>query len=460
SGLALVRERRRVVLPAGDVLLRYEDVPVSIQPDSVRLQILSAPGAVRIGERSFQSATLSPRGLLHAYIGKQLLLTEDRRVDGHEQQVQVPATLVSDSDGYVWRIHGHLVVLPAAGAEPAFEVQRLPAGLYTRPTVVWRLHTRRAGPEVIETEYLARKLSWRAEYVLKLAAAGHRGSLSAAITVVNDSGQAFPGAQLRLVAGQVHGVQPPPGPLPQQFAVAAARPLSVAAPPSVTARRIFAYHLYTVRRPVTLAAPGDDAIPWLPAVNIPVRKTYVVYGAATYLSPMQRAGQGNEEPVAVELAFANTAADGLGRALPAGAVRIYEPVAEPAGQPVAEPAGQPAGAANGGPVFLGAANLPDTPAGDSVRLQVGQAFDLRARRIETSFRMVKPQVYEASYRITLRNSTRRPVRIQDDEQFRGSWTILRASQRFTQPSASTARFPVAVPAHAMASFTYTVQETY
>lgn len=451
SGLALVRERRRVVLPAGDVILRYEDIPASIQPDSVRLQILSAPSAVRIGEQSFHPPTLFPWALLHAYVGKQVLLIRHVPTAHGTRRVTVPATLVSDTGGYIWRIHGHLSVPTPSSWSPPYEVPALPADLYAGPTLVWRLDGGRGGPATLEVQYLAQKLSWHADYALTLAAGGKSAELSAGMTVINDTGQAFRDARLRLVAGQVATVRQPPAPqpelaLPISGAVRAA-PVAAPAPP-VAAQPVFAYHLYTIRPPVTLAAPGNDAISWLRPTEIAVRKAYIVRGSADYLGPMQFSGRTGQEPVEVRLAFANTAADGLGRALPAGTVRIYAPV------------GAANGPAPGGPIFLGAVRIAGTPVGATVRLAAGRAFDLRARRVETSFRTVKPQVHEATYRITLRNSTPRPVQVQDDEQFRGDWTIPRASQSFTRPNAATARFLVAVPAHATASFTYTVQETY
>ena len=471
NGLALVQERRRVTLPAGAVRLEYEDVPAALLADSVRLRILPA-GAAELEQQAFHPATLTPAALLKAYQGKTVTLIETRRVAGRMQQVRVPERLVADNGGQIWEVNGHYVV-HGPGDLPAFEAPRLPPGLFARPTLAWRLHSRRRGAVTLATRYLTRGLDWHAAYALTLAAGGASGELSAVLAVENRSGVAYPDARLRLVAGQVNSAPPPR----RRFfggIVAGALAAPAAAPPSVSAQRAYAYHLFTLRRPVSLAPNGETQAPWLHAVRVPVHQRYLIQSGAAYLSPMHTAGAVEREAVAVELRIADTAAAGLGRALPEGVVRVYGPVGRNAGESAGKSAdghanayaGGSAGgtsggrAVPGGDVFLGADTLPNTAVGGTVRLRLGQAFDLRARRTLAAFRVIAPRQYRATYRIRVRNGGPRAVRVRDDETLRGDWTILHASRKFTRPNATTARFELRVPAGGAATVTYTVEEKY
>jgi hypothetical protein len=456
NGLALVQEQRRVTLPAGAVVLRYQDVPAALLADSVRLRVRPA-GAARVQQQAFQAATLTPTALLKAYQGKTVTLIQTRRVGGRMQRVKVQEKLIADNGGQIWEVNGHYVV-HGPGDLPAFEAPRLPPDLFAQPTLVWRLHSRRRGAVTIVTRYLTRGLDWHAAYALTLAAGGASGELSAALAVDNRSGVAYPDARLRLVAGQVNTAAPPR----RRFLggiVAGALAAPAAAPPSVIVQRAYAYHLFTVRRPVSLAPQGETQAPWLRAVRVPVQRRYVVQGGAAYFGPMQTAGAVEREPVAVELRIANTAAAGLGRALPGGVVRVYGPVGGNAGNgPGGGKTTGPAGP--GGDVFLGADTLPNTAAGGTVRLRLGQAFDLRARRTLAAFHVIAPRQFRATYRIRVRNGGPRAERVRDDETLRGDWTLLHASQPFTRPNAQTARFELRVPAGGAATVSYTVEEKY
>src|SRR2546427_8313402 len=54
SNLGLVRETRRLTLPAGRIALRFADVTAQIRPDTVHLGSLTAPAALRILEQNYQ----------------------------------------------------------------------------------------------------------------------------------------------------------------------------------------------------------------------------------------------------------------------------------------------------------------------------------------------------------------------------------------------------------------------
>ncbi|MGH9533951.1 MAG: DUF4139 domain-containing protein [Terriglobales bacterium] len=441
GGLALVQEQRRVTLLAGPAELRWEGVPANLVADSVQMRALPPAGA-RIEQQQFEKALLNPGILLKVLQGQTVTLIETQDGGNSSREVKVPAKLVADNGGQIWEIHGRFVVRGPGYRLPSFEVDRLPPGLFAQPTLVWRLVSRRAGAAIFAVRYLTTGIDWHADYALTLAPGGARGTLSAWMTVLDNSTESYPHAQLRLVAGQLNQAEPPPPPPAPAMSFGNTEALMMAPRSGVSARRAYAYHLFTVRQPVSLAKSVETRVPWLAAQAMPVETRYVVSGGAEYLSPMATAGNREPEPVAVQLRFANTAAAGPGRALPAGPVRVYGPVGK------------------GGAVFLGADTLPDTANGGTVHVRLGRAFDLTARRTLTQFRVVQKQDFQATYRVTVRNGGPRAVRVRDDEALRGDWAILRSSQPYTKPTASTARFELRAPAGGATTLTYTVEEKY
>ena len=84
----------------------------------------------------------------------------------------------------------------------------LPANLYSRPTLVWKLLNRGGPRHRIEASYLAGGLSWQSDYVLTVGRDDKAADLDGWVTLTNGSGTAFHDAKLQLVAGDLNRVQP------------------------------------------------------------------------------------------------------------------------------------------------------------------------------------------------------------------------------------------------------------
>ena len=60
NGLALVRDARLLVLPGGELQLRFMDVAEQIRPETVSLRSLSSPGSIAILEQNYEYDLMSP----------------------------------------------------------------------------------------------------------------------------------------------------------------------------------------------------------------------------------------------------------------------------------------------------------------------------------------------------------------------------------------------------------------
>ena len=74
SNVALVRDVRRLRLPAGTLDLRYMDIAAQVNPATVHIVSLTAPKDLNVLEQNYEYDLLSPQKLLQKYVGKELTL--------------------------------------------------------------------------------------------------------------------------------------------------------------------------------------------------------------------------------------------------------------------------------------------------------------------------------------------------------------------------------------------------
>src|SRR2546423_5225042 len=246
SNLGLVRETRRLTLPSGRIALRFADVTAQIRPETVHLASLTAPAALRILEQNYQYDLLNPAKLLDKFVGREITLVLRRYSNNTESFESVPATLLANNGGQVWRINGQIVINPTNIAEMRFP--DLPKNLVATPTLVWDVENRETAAQNVEASYLTAGMNWRADYVLLVNADDSKGDLQGWVTLTNASGATFEDARLQLVAGDVNRVSEERN---VQFAGAMARK-SMADESQFQEQGFFEYHMYTLQRPATI----------------------------------------------------------------------------------------------------------------------------------------------------------------------------------------------------------------
>ena len=433
TDLALVREQRNVALAAGEVGVRLDGVPEGLEPRSVQARFSAGDIVVPVLEQTFRRDLLSPSRLLDLHVGREVTLVRDLPDGGEERTT---ATLVTTEGGPIFRVGDELHlqhpgrVILAAGT----------GGLTVRPALEWVLDVHSAGDHVLDLSYLTGGLSWTTVYVISLA--GDRGflSLSAWVSVDNRTGRTFENASLQLVAGLVNRVfRQPVAPRPRT-----ARAQVMEAQPSgggFVDESLFDYHAYTLQRRVTLPAQSTKQIALHEATEVPLTRRYVVTSSAPHALSVGR-GEPQRPAVQVRVEFANDESHGLGLALPAGIARVYDQSADGASR------------------FVGEERIGHTPAGETLSLTVGRAFDVVVERRQTDYRDAGGsgrRSYEAAFRLELRNSKTDGVTVEVRESIPGRWKILESSHPATRLDVSTAQFDVPVPAGGEAVLTYRVR---
>jgi len=325
----------------------------------------------------------------------------------------------------------------------------LPEGLITKPTLVWKLATEKLGQQLIEVAYQTAGINWQADYNAVLNPNDTKLDLGGWVTINNQSGATYKDAKLKLIAGDVRRVQPPQS---RVYALSMMKAGVSGGNGGFEEKSFFEYHLYTLGRPATVAQNQTKQIELLKAADVPVKKVFLYDGAPQYQfygGLNQDAGYGSEESnkkVNVVIEVKNSKDNNMGMALPKGKVRLYK-----------------RDEADGSLEFIGEDEIDHTPKDETVKLHIGDAFDIVGERKRTNFKIdVSGHVITESFEIRVRNHKTEPVEVLVKETLYrwNNWEITESNQKWTKYDSSTIHFPVKVDKDGEQVVTYTVKYTW
>lgn len=345
DGYALITETRTVRIPAGAATIRFEGVAGGIFSESAI--VAGLPDGVR--EKNLDADILSPRSLYDRALGRRVLLRRTNPATGRvvEEQGVIRS---SKRGGMVLTTAAGVEALHCSGLPEAVVYDSVPAGLTPKPTLSVAVESAAAVQVTLTLSYLAGGFDWQANYVATMRPDGKSADLFAWLTLVSSDVTSFADAGTQVIAGkpnrssrypsggQFQGGRkeyrcwqmgapppapspPPPPPPPPPPMLAAPMMERAGADIVVTGARIARqeelgdFKLYRVPQPVTVAAKAQKQVALLDRQAVPLRVVYVSQGSAN----------GVGAPILV-LRAKNRAADGLGVALPAGPVAVFQPV--------------------------------------------------------------------------------------------------------------------------------------
>jgi len=431
ENLALVKDQRKVPLKRGASSLAFRDVSARMRPETALLRSVSAPGSVTVVEQNFDFDLLTPQKLLEKYVGRTVGIIRTNTATGQETTEQ--AQVLSANNGVVLKIGERI----ETGVPGRIVYGDVPANLRDRPTLVMSLDNAGSAQQDLELSYLTGGLAWKADYVVELNASDDKLDISGWVTLTNTSGTTYRNAKLQLVAGDVNQVQV------QLYGVA---DMAKAAPAPVLRRNqmaeesLFEYHLYTLNRPTTIAENQTKQVSLLTAAGVPVRKELLLKGNDYYFR--SSAGDlGQKMKVGVFIEFDNKEAAHLGMPLPKGIVRVYKKDSA------------------GNAQFIGEDRVDHTPKNETVRLKMGDAFDVTADKKQTDFKKLSGTgqfnyVFESAYEVVLKNAKKEAVVVTVQEPMPGDWQILAQSHPSTKGASNTAVWKISVPAEGSTKLTY------
>ena len=434
NNLALVKDQRKIKLNNGLNILALRDISALIRPETALLRSISHALSLSTLEQNFDFDLLTPQKLLEKYVGKQVTIIKTNPANGIETSEQ--AYVLSANNGVVMKIGNRI----ETGIPGRIVYDDVPENLRDRPTLVTKLNSKAAAEHTLELSYLTTGLGWKADYVAELNAKEDRIDLSGWVTLTNTSGATYNNARLQLVAGDVNRVQddyPRPMTLRKNIEVAADTASEM------TEESLLEYHLYTLEHPTTISENQTKLVALLSASNVPARKELLLRGADYYYSSSY-GDLGQKMKVGVFVEFDNKEASKLGLPLPKGIMRVYKNDNQ------------------GNAQFVGEDRIEHTPKNETIRLKLGEAFDVTADKKQTDFKTLpRPakgnNMFESSYEITLKNAKKEHVMVTIQEPIPGEWKIIKESHPSHKASSNIALWKIEIPAEGKATLTYRVQ---
>ncbi len=410
----LINEVREFELKKGRGELRYEDVAATIDPTSVSF---TAEG-VSVVEQNYEYDLVSREKLHQKYIGREVFF--ELEVD-EKKRVRKTAILLSARGGLILEMDGNIWIDPPGG----IVLPELPEGLILKPTLVWLLDVKRGGKKRCEVSYLASGINWHADYVGVVNEDESKMEIEGWVTITNHTGTTYEDAKLKVVAGGVHRVEEPR----PRYAKGEEMAFMAVAAPRFEERRFFEYHLYDLKEPTTIRSNEEKQIRFINPVKVKTKKTYIYDGS--------RYGK-----VKVKLEFENSKDAGLGIPLPEGKVRIYKRDKD------------------GALLFAGEDRIEHTPKDETVRLYIGDAFDIVGERKQVDVKRIADNVREETYEISIRNHKSEKVTVKVVEHFGNYWEIVKANYNYEKKDANTIEVPLEIGKNGEKTLKYTVRYSW
>ncbi len=303
-----------------------------------------------------------------------------------------------------------------------------------------------ASRDALRLGYFTSGAQWRASYQVVLGGGQMARVLGAA--VISSETLRIDSAQIQLLAGSVSSAGAAPSPASYQGGRMAMARDELAG--KVSEQRVGEFHLYSIPEKLTLQ-PGmtSSAAIFQPAA-VHYERNYVIHGQIPFWGYLPQ--QPNEEAPPVEVSYTlkrerNT--EFGDRPLPGGVARLFQVDS------------------SGRLQLVGEAATGHTPAGEDLSLSAGTAFDLTAKRVQTSYATRRDSIAggwrttaTADYRVTISNATDSVATVDVLEERRGEWAVVSSSIRPTKVSSTVTRFRVPVSARGDAVLTYRVRVTW
>lgn len=446
GGFAVVRELFPIELKAGLNEITRSGVTAQVEPDSVILRDPSAQWRFSIVEQGYRSDAANVGLMLSMFEGQEIAFRVvlpgmgESRMKGRVLRSGYPMgqPLIQTNEGLMFELPG----------TPLFPA--LPNDSVLAPTLSWKIASDRAGTLPVELGYVSNGFSWKADYNLVAPAKGELVDLVGWVTVTNASGKRFDQARVKLMAGEVNRVREPSALQALGYVEKAARASLAADAPAVTEKSFDEYHLYTVANPLTLRDGETKQVEMARAAGVLATKLFVYEGAKAwswYGDVIKDEGYGVQAgaSVAVVREIANKKANQLGIPLPKGRVRFYQRDDD------------------GQLEFLGENSIEHTPTDETLRLYVGNAFDVVGERTRTSFSIDNfRDRMDESFEIKLRNHKKEPIEVRVVERLYRwtNWEIQKSNLEWTKKDSQTIEYRVPVPAEGEAAVQYSVRYTW
>ncbi len=417
NNLGVIKEVREVQLNKGISELKITDVASLIDPTSVHFELNGT-----VLEQNYRYDLVGMDKVLNKYIDKNIQLY-------NEKGELIEGTLLSSQGNQIVLLskNGGLTMLPNVD-KYRIAVESLPEGLITKPTLVWLTDVKSAGKQNINLSYQTGGMNWSAEYVAVLNENDTKLDINSWVSIANNSGTTYKNAELKLVAGDVNMVK-------EDLGYGDIRPMFKEAATTSSAnqfkeKEFFEYHIYNLERKTTLENNETKQISLFTANDVSATKKYI-YSGNNY----------SNSKVKVVVMFENTDKNNLGKPMPKGKFRLFKKDGESL-------------------EFIGEDFIDHTANKETVKLKIGEAFDIVVEDKQMDEKRFSDRVSEFTWEVKFKNRKKEDVTI-DVERFLGNnWEITETNFKYDKENANKVVFKVPVKADSETTLKFKVKYTY
>lgn len=421
QGLGVVNETRSLNVPKGLSEINITDIPTSIIPTSVHFNF---DGDVY--EQNYRYDLVSMAKLLEKYIDKKITVLKGNETES--------GTLLSiQSNNLIIKTQNGLKVFPDFN-QYQITVDELPSGLLTKPTLVWKVFSKKEGKQDIALSYNVSNISWNAKYVGVLNDAETQMDINSWVSIDNSSGGNYENATLKLIAGDVNiaGQGYQTAEFIQSDAAATTREANQK--PKFEEEKFFEYHIYELNQPATILNNETKQLSLFNVSKVNVKKKYKCYQTYSRNSD-------DKNNVDITISFKNEKENGMGIPLPAGSVSLFK-------------------TRNKTAELIGEDYIKHTPKDEEVELKIGKAFDI----LYTDYLAVSTKKgvnsYLDQYIMEFFNHSDKDVIIEANRWAPGDWSISEENLQYQKKDAHNIIFKVKVPANKTAELKYSILYSY
>ena len=429
---ALFDHHIKVDLQKGENNVIFKDINPEIVPGSI---FIKSPNAY-VQSYFYQNKSLSITNLLRFFKGKNIYLKNHIKSLGKASTKGVKLlayygnkVIVSSEEG-IFETDVSNIVFPS-----------LPVSFSIGPEIRATIFSAESGSKPTEILYLSSKLMWQANYTGLLSPDDKQIEVQAYASLKNKSQMDIRNATIKLLAGNVRLQRNSSMPLRDAvFVEKKAMPAPI--PEEPVRERLFEYHIYTIPGQVNLGPSQEKSLRLFDAGTLACEKKFVLRSnQAYYYRSMDRNPKTLHPDIILKI---DTKGDKTDMPFPAGVFRVYKSDSQ------------------GAPIFVGQQRIPSVAQGEKIILNLGQAFDISARKKQLSFNRIKVNnnyhySYESSYEIKIHNSKNKPVTVFIREEIPGDWSITNENIHHTKEDANHCLWKMEIPPSEVRVLTYRVR---
>jgi hypothetical protein len=408
AGIGVIKDVRSIDLNSGVNKLAITDVSKKIDPTSVHIKLEG-----EVLEQNYQYDLVSLDKILQKYINK------DVRVTGDSGRLIEGSLLSSiDSQLVIQKKDGLLALLPSI-SKYQVNVDKLPEGLITQPTLVWEVNFPSKSKQNVELTYQTEGLTWNAEYVAVLNDKDNKVDLKAWVSIENNSGTSYKNAKLKLLAGDVMFILPigkPDNMVADEFVTLDKKETVPEPENKFVEKPFFEYHVYDLQRPATINNNETKQISLFDVSDIPVIKGYFYKWEENY---------DDVNNVSIVLELENKDKNNLGIPMPGGKIRLYKSDGDAA-------------------EFIGEDWIKHTAKDEKIRLQMGDAFDIISEETLLEEKQITKNISETTDQLKLRNHKDTDVIVDVEKTVYDNWDVINSNFKYEKKDANAITFKIPV----------------